>query len=217
LSTTITLGANTYTLIRLPAFPGFSEISVSMLDSVALVESPYVPSQAQEQAWPGADRWAMQLSLPKMTRRVAAPWIAFLAAMRGRQNVIQVGDPLGRTPAGFAKGAPVIDGTITGGNAVSAVTLCTRGWTASVYRQLLPGDYLQVGSRLHLVCAEVDADASGKAQISVWPSLRETPADAAPIILANSAGVFRLASNQRQWHASNDQLVQISFSLTEAR
>jgi hypothetical protein len=214
---TITLGSNTYTLIPLPSSPGFSEISVSMLDSVAMVSSPYVPSQAQTQTWPGADAWGMQLTLPKMIHSLSSPWRAFLAAMRGKQNVIQIGDPLGVNPAGVAKGAPVVDGTISGSNAVSATVLNTRGWAPGLYRQLLAGDYVQIVDRLYQVCAEVDADVNGDAQISIWPSLRETPADGTTINLVNCKGVFRLASNKRQWHAGNDRLTQISFQLTEVR
>src|SRR5665213_1749528 len=166
---TITIGGNTYTLITLPASPGFTDVAISMMDAVSVLPSPYVPSQVQTQAWPGADGWGAQLSLPKMTDIMAGQWRGFLAALRGAQNVFQLGDPLRPRPCGVASGTPVVDGTIGGGNAVTAVTLNTRGWLPSVYRQLLAGDYLQIGYRLYMVCAEVDADVNGKAQISVYP------------------------------------------------
>jgi hypothetical protein len=285
---TITLGGNTYNLIVPPASPGFSDVGVSLMDAVAVVSSPYTPSQSQTQQWPGADAWGLQLSLPKMTPRTAAAWRGFLGAMIGMQNVIQVGDPLNKLPLGAAKGAPVAAATVislalgaggtgytsaptvgftggggtgasatavltggsvtgfaglvggegftsaptisfTGGggtgaaaiaqisNAPSSIVLYSRGWTASVYRQLLSGDYIQIGNRLYMATGEVDADANGDAAIPIWPSLRETPADGAVLKLTNCQGVFRLASNLRKWHAAVDQLAEISFQFSEVR
>ncbi len=214
---TITLGSNTYTLVTLPANPGFVDLTLTMDDTVAVVQSPFVPSQVQTQAWPGADGWKLQGTLPKMPNSVSGPWIGFLAALRGRANVFQAGDPTRTTPLGKAQGAPVVNGTISGGNAVSAYALNTRGWHASVYRQLLPGDYLQIVNRLYIAVAEVDSDGSGNAVIQIWPSLRETPADGAAIKLINPVGVFRLAGNSRPYHRTVDGLVQVSLQATEAR
>jgi hypothetical protein len=213
----ITVGASTYNLIAMPAAPGFSDLSITMEDHVAVVESPYAPGNAQTQIWPGADRWSLQLALPKMTAQQAGPWQAFLAALQGKANVFQIGDVSAGTPQGAALGAPLVDGTISGGNAVSAMVLNTKGWRASVYGQLMPNDYLQVGVRLYQATAQVASDAGGKIQIPIWPSLRETPADGAAITLVNTVGVFRLSSNKRTWHTTNDRLTQISFSCTEVR
>jgi hypothetical protein len=214
---TITLGANVYTAVTMPVSPSApATIAVGMEDSVAVVESPFVPSQSQLQQWPGADRWTMSIELPPMSRARALPWLAFLASLQGMLNVFQLGDPLGRKPSGVAQGAPVVAAG-TGLNAVSAIALSTRGWVASKYGQLNPGDYLQVGYRLHQVTAQVNSDSSGNATIALWPSLRETPADGTAIHLVNAQGVFRLATNKRQWHASPRQLTQISFAAIEVR
>jgi hypothetical protein len=213
---TLTLGDNTYTAIALPAYPAPAAISVTMQDSVALVESPYVPGQNQTQIWPAADRWSYEIQLPKMARATAVNWIAFLAALQGMQNVFQIGDPMGRRPSGAALGAPVIAGTV-GLNAIGAVSLATRGWTPNKYGQLMAGDYLQIGLRLHQVTAQVNSDALGNATIPIWPSLRETPADGLAIGLINPVGVFRLSSNKRQWHASPALLTEISFTCNEVR
>jgi hypothetical protein len=211
---TLTLGDNTYTVIAMPAYPAPAAISVTLQDSVANVQSPYVPSQNQTQIWPAADRWSFEIQLPKMPRAVAVNWIAFLAALQGLQNVFQIGDPMGKRPLGAALGAPVaIAGT--GLNTVGAVSLSTRGWTANKYGQLMPGDYLQIGLRFHQVTAQVNSDASGNAAIAIWPSLRETPADGTAIGLINPVGVFRLASNKRQWHASPALATEIGFSCNE--
>jgi hypothetical protein len=79
----------------------------------------------------------------------------------------------------------------------------------------MPGDYIQVGNRYYQVTAQVNASLLGKATISIWPSLRETPADGTQIVLVNPVGVFRLSSNKRQWHASPATLTEIGFSCNE--
>jgi hypothetical protein len=152
-----------------------------------------------------------------MTELQAGYWKAFMGAMRGRLNVFQVGDVNRPNPLGLAKGSPLVNGGVSGGNAVSSYTLYTRNWTPSIYRQLLPGDYLQVGYRLHMAVAEVDSDSSGNAAISICPSLRETPADGTTIKLVNTQGIFRFTNNQRQWHTTVDRLSQFSLQAREQK
>lgn len=215
---TITLGSNTYNLVTLPASPGIADIVITMMDSIAVVPSPFVPSQVQTQQWPGADAWGATVTPPKIWLPAdKGAWRAFLAGLQGMLNVFQLADPDHCKPLGQAKGAPQVDGTVSGGNAAAQNILHTKGWTPSIYRQMLPGDYLQVGYRLHVVTAQVDSDVSGNAAIAVWPSLRETPADGTGIKLTNCQGVFRLSANKRQWHVSPDKLMQVSISCSEAR
>jgi hypothetical protein len=208
------VSGNTYTLIALPDTPAPAAISVTMMDAVAIVESPFVPGQAQTQIWPAADRWMFQVQMPKMPRATAMNWLGFFGALQGMQNVFQIGDPMGKTPQGMAAGLPVVNAG-SGLNAVGSTTLSSRGWLPGMWRQLLPGDYIQIGWRLHQVTAQVNADSSGQADIAIWPSLRETPDDGTMISLTTPKGVFRLSSNKRQWHASPATLTDISFSCSE--
>lgn len=215
MSSTITLPlGNVYTLIPLPAYPGLSQFSLTMIDAVAVVPSPYVPGQAQTQTWPGADGWAFNFTLPKMSRRTSAPWKGFMAELRGMQNVFQAPvDPACATPLGAALGTPTTSGT----NLTSATSLVTTGWTPSVTGQLLAGDYLQIGYHLHEVCETVNSDDSGNATISIYPSLRDAPANLTAITLVNCVGLFRLKANSRAWHADYTGLTQLSFDVTEVR
>lgn len=284
----IMVGGNSFTLVAAPSSPGFSEVSFSLSDAVAIVQSPYVPSQMQAQSWPGADAWSAQVTLPKMTELQAGPWVGFLAALRGRLNVFQLGDPARCAPLGSALGSPVVNsgvanvlfapgsgygsapslgasggggsdfaatvteagGQVTavsitdagqqftspptlsfsGGSPTTAATatavlsnqpfttlLYTRGWRPGTYGLLLPKDYIQIGYRLYMVCQQVNSDANGYAQICVWPSLRETPADGTTLQLVNCKGLFRLASNERPWNTTVDKLTHVSLNMTEVR
>jgi hypothetical protein len=213
MSSSITVGANTYNLVTVPSYPGISQIDFTMEDTVTLLSSPFNPAVVQTQSWPGADMWVMSFTLPKMTRLTAAPWRGFMAELRGQQNVFQFGDPYCLTPVGAALGAPVTAGT----NSVMATQLVTAGWSPSTYGQLLSGDYLQIGYRLYQVCENVNSASDGSATIQIWPSLRDTITTSTPLRLISTQGLFRLAQNQRSWHADYTGLMQISFKCVEVR
>ncbi len=215
---TIAVGANTYTLVAMPAKPGFAEVAFGMTDSVSAVTSPFT-MQTQTQAWPGADMWTAQFTLPPLTFQASRAWLAFLAGLRGRLNVFQAGDPYAARPQGTGAGAPVVDGSVGTNNAAMATTLYTRGWLPSRFGVLLPGDNLQIGYRLHMVAgdARVNSDSTGAANFPIFPSLREQPADGAAIVLSNPKGLFRLPQNKRGWHSSPSMLVQTGFDGEEVR
>lgn len=214
--TQITIGTNTYNLVAMPSYPAIAQVSIMMADTNATVPNPYT-KQTQTFAWAGGDNWSAQITLPPMTTQQAAPWKACLAALQGSLNVVQLGDPDVAAPFGSVQGAPLVDMSTSGTNQPMQTTLYTRGWVPYTWRLLLPGDYLQIGYRLHMVTAPVNADASGKSAISIWPSLRDTVTDGQQVILAQPKGLFRLASDQRGWHASPSQLTTLSLNLTEVR
>ncbi len=66
-------------------------------------------------------------------------------------------------------------------------------------------------------CEIVNSDSGGNATLTVWPSIRETPADATPIVLAQPKGLFRLKANRRTIQWSPGRLTTLSFQCVEAR
>jgi hypothetical protein len=210
----ITIGNNTYNLVTLPSSPGAAEMSLCMSDAIAVVQSPYVPAQMQAQAWPGADAWDGAVILPPLSNDQAAEWEGFLAELRGQLNVFQLGDPRRQQPRGNAQGsAPKMSGT----DIATATQITTTGWKANNFRVLLRGDLFQVGYHLYRTCEQVNADASGHATISIWPSLRESSAAGAPLVLASPVGVWRLADNRRESQFSPMRLTTMSFKILEVR
>jgi hypothetical protein len=205
---------NGWDIIPVPASPAPQAVTLKMNDAVAVVQSPFT-MQTQVQQWPGADFWEAEITLPPMKRKDATKWIAWLMALRGQANVFEIGDPLGKTPQGVPTGTPVNDGTHIAGTYI----LNTRGWTANSTNNLLPGDYLQLGNSLYVVAGvnPVNADASGKATVEIWPSLRVALADGNPITTSDCKGLFRLSSNQRSWSADDAKIYSISFKAIEAR
>jgi hypothetical protein len=215
---TITIGGNSYNLCTMPAKPGAVDIEVAMNDAVAVFTNPFT-RQEQTQVWPGGDFWDGSMTLPPMTRATSAAWEGFLSELRGRFNVFQVGDARATGPLGTGLGspAPLVDSSNPAYNLPMTWSLVTKGWRPSQYRLLLPGDYFQIGYRLHKVCEQVNSDATGAATIPIWPSIRETLADGTPLILTSPKGLFRLAANRRTLQASKTRLAGISLKFVEAK
>ena len=214
---TINIGSNSYSLCTIPTSPGASEIEIGMNDAVAVFTSPFTGSQ-QTQQFPGGDNWDATITLPPMYYSQAAPWEGFLAELRGKLNVFQLGDTRTKTLLGVGTGTPVVN-TSGSNNLAMTTSLFTSGWTHSTTGLLLPNDKFQIGYRLYKVAGSspVNSDSSGNATIQVWPSLRETPANGTPIILNSPVGIFRLASNRRAIHWSPTRLTTVSLACVEAR
>ena len=82
------------------------------------------------------------------------------------------------------------------------------------------GDYIQLGTgasaHLHKVLEDVNSDGSGNATLTIWPALRESPANNDAITVSNTVGLFRMTSNSMNWSVETMQLYGMSFSAVEA-
>lgn len=208
---------NGWTIIPPPLSPGFRSILLRMNDTVAETRSPFTGT-SQVQQWPGADWWEAEIEMPPLQTGQTAAWQAWLASLQGKGNVFAIGDPSRPQPQNpVTSSLPVC---ATGGGSVNltgSINLVTRGWRASQARILLPGDYLGIGYRLHMVLQPVSTDSGGNATINIWPSLREQPADGESIVLNSPRGLFRLADNARQISIAVTSLAAVGFKCVEAR
>lgn len=213
----IALGWN---LIQLPSYPPApTTIEYRAADLIGATPSPFsLISQFYD--W-GMGVWEWSVSYPPMVENDAENWIAFLLALRGMQNVFQLGDPRKTSPRGSGSGAPFVNGI-----GQTGFRLITAGWTPNALGVLLPGDYLQIGYRLYRYSGLVplNADSGGNATFSIWPSLREIPNGGAgsppvydPIVLNYTQGLWRLKANTRTWNLDVDGFYRgIVFEITEA-
>lgn len=213
-STIAVNGANV-TLVAFPTSPGLSSLDVSIKDATATVTSPYT-GQTQAQQWPGGDMMSATATLPPLQRADADNWEAALMQCRGMAYAFQMGDPMRQTPRGTPSGSPQCSNG-SANNAAMSTFLDTTGWTSSTGNLLLTGDWIQVGYRLHRVMDPVSSDSGGNATINIWPSLREAPASNANVITSGTQGLWRLASNQRDWSFDYTGFTHISFKLQEYR
>src|SRR6266851_4954675 len=165
---------NGWNIITLPSTPSApATIDFTATDIVALSISPFT-GQQQVQDW--QQGWLeASVSYPPLTHVQAQAWIAFQMGLRGQANVFQLGDPLAVAPQGSGAGTPLVNaGSQTG------FSLNTKGWTPGAAGVLLPGDWLQIGYRAYRNLTPANADGTGHATLSIWPSLRESPADGDP-------------------------------------
>ena len=215
----ITLNGNTVNVVALPTTPALSAVTFNFNTPVAVVTSIFT-GQVQTQQWPGADMWSGTCEYAPLTQVQADPIIAALMQCQGMSNAIQLGDPLKSAPRGSALGAPAVTTTPpTGSPALVAggIQLYTTGWTPSQIGLLLPGDYIQVGFRLHRVLDTVISNSSGAATINIWPSLREVPGNGETVTTRNCVGLFRLGANKVTWSSDVTRLTHLSFPIQEFR
>ena len=199
--------------LQLPAFPDAAAVTIKPLNTVAVHTSPHSLKQ-QVQRFDG-QLWQADIKLRSMPRALAAPWTAFLLKLNGREGTVLVGDPDAAAPLGVATGTPLVDGAAQSGG-----TLNGKGWTPSVTGILKAGDYIQLGSgattRLHQVLDDADSDGGGLAALTIWPDLRESPADGAAIVTNSPKGTFRMTSNDTGWSTDERRLYGFSLALIEA-
>ena len=199
--------------LQLPAFPDNSAVTVSPLNTVAVLTSPHSLKQQVQRF--GSQLWSAEIKLPPMPPAIAAPWMALLLSMNGREGTVLVGNPYAAAPLGVATGTPLVDGASQAGG-----TLATKGWSASVSGILKAGDYIQLGSgaatRLHQVLEDSDSDSGGLANLTLWPDLRDSPADGAAIVTQSPKGTFRQTANDSGWSTDDRGLTEITLSLIEA-
>lgn len=211
----ISLNGNTVSVVGLPAAAGaLQSIDWNFTTAVATVTSVFT-GQVQTQQWPGADMWSGTATLPPLTQLQADAWLSALMQMQGMSNAFQLGDPMKKAPRGLAIGDPVVDGSVA--MVAGGQVLHTTGWLPAQAGLLLPGDYLQLGFRLHRVLDSVISNNVGQAAINIWPSLREPPLSGELIVLNNPVGLFRLANNKGTWSSGVDHLTHLSFPFTEFR
>lgn len=186
--------AITYPL-SLPSDLKFRTSNWDSEDRTAEVTSPFT-GDGQAIVWP-YQRWTPTLTLIPMRRDEAQDWAAWLRSLRGKSGTFLLGDPARETPLGAAAetpGVPLVKGAgQTGGE------LVIDGAPNSTTAYLKRGDLFQIGSgataRLHEVLQTADSNGSGEVTLTIWPDLRYSPADNAPIVLTKPVGVFNRTSD----------------------
>ena len=191
-----------------PSTPKESRTTWDIQGTSVVSASPFTfKSQVLEYS---ADRWIAEVSIDPLTRAQAAPWMAFLAKLKGRVGTFRWGPELLKTAQGTVAGTPLVKGGSQTGN-----SLDTDGWTAGS-AILKAGDFIQIDNSFYQILTDVSANGSGEATLDVRPRLR-THADNATIITASPKCLLRLSDDQiRVVEAPQDRLFSIGFSAEEA-
>lgn len=197
-----------------PPSDGYARVRFVAVDVVGMASSPFtLQQQVQRHA---GQSWSIDVSLPPIRDRdTVEQWAAFLLSLNGREGTFLMGDPTRRAPRGSGGGTPLVKGASQTGQtlAIDGCPLSTTDW-------LRAGDYIQLGSgstsRMHRLLADADTNGSGEVTLDIWPRLRESPADNAPITITSPKGLWRLASNERSWDVGIGMVFGFSFVAVEA-
>ena len=210
-------------LIPLPLHPVYREITWGATDTQSANISPYTKTQ-QTLVWPGADYLSCSLTLPELTKAQANYWLAALQQLRGGLHAFQVGDPFYTGPqhperlAHQTGNANILmtDSTLTP-NTAGSNFLGLNGLPANVPNVLTPGDYIQVGYRLHRVLSSPTSNSVGQTSVEVYPSLRQTYNTNTIVDIAYPVGIFRRADNSLSWTQDTNGTTTLSFKAVEFR
>jgi hypothetical protein len=194
--------------LDLPTIVYPTSFTITPIATVATSRSPYtLGAQYHEKSGAG---WMLQLEYPNMKPDEMREFQAFIVGLNGRRGTFRFGDYLQGSPRGLAIGTPVVHG---GGQ--TGETLSTRGWAANIV-VLMRGDWIQIGSRLHMVTTDSVSNAGGLATLDIWPRIRiEGVVDGQEIITQNAKGVWRLAENQNPWSAGFEKYYTTSINAIE--
>lgn len=182
-----------------PADIGQTDVTLRAVNIVGEQRGPF-NSKREIQVFPGA-HWEIEIAILPTLRAEAQRFEAFLLSLRGKAGTFRLADPYRSLPLGSNLGTPLIRvATVAGDEAV-----LTKGWDEEEDGLLKAGDFIEIGTRLHCVLADVDSDASGHATVNVWPPVRQVHAVDAPVITQNARGVFALADNAPEFTRSVNQ------------
>lgn len=190
--------------LALPSPNKVRTVSWREVDVQADVVSPFT-GQSQIVVFPG--QWfECTITLAVSNRADAQVWDAWLASLKGMSGTFLFGNPFRRLPLGSAASAP---GTpLVRGASQTGDSLVIDGLPHGATGYLKAGDFLNLGSgaatRLYKALADVDSDSSGIATVSIWPDLRESPADNAAVVVSGAVGLFYRSSPVTDWTAGPD-------------
>lgn len=196
-------------LLTMPTSANIAEVVFKIKRVVSRTFSPYTLHD-QAFRWPG-EQWMVDFTMPPMgDPDIANEWKAFGVRLEGSYGRFYMGDPSAPTPRGVATGTPLIKGAGQVGNSI-----VTDGWTSGVTGILKAGDYVQIGTRLHMQTVDVNSNGSGEATLTLQPAVISAPADNSAVVVNNPKGIFRMMSNTFEWRVSPGPIYFMSFQAEE--
>lgn len=157
------------------------------------------------------DLWSATLTYSNRNTAEAGQLRAFLAALRGQAGRFKCPMFDHPTPSGTALNSGLVRGSGQTGSA-----LITDGWEPVQPELFLPGDYIQIGSEVKVITAQIASDLGGLATLTFSPPLRTSPADNAPIITAYPAFVAMLKDGgQSKTQIQPGQIYAYSLAVVE--
>ena len=132
-------------------------------------------------------RFRYEVSLTILDDTSHQLWKSFFRRVKDSRGLCYFMDPLRTTPQGLMTGTVVVNGASQTEDSLS-IDGCTNSLTPWAYA----GDYFQLERNMYMILQDANSDGSGNATLKIWPRLRRSPADNAPLNCSNPRGVFRV-------------------------
>lgn len=134
------------------------------------------------------DRWLCNVELPPSTHASAAAMEAFIGAMRGQTNTVQLWHFARPQPQGTVRGTLTLNASAAQGASSIVLTGCSPASGT-----LLAGDLLGVGGLLLMVASDCVASA-GVITVPITNRLRTAQSGGAAVTWSKPMATFRLLS-----------------------
>lgn len=189
--------------LDLPAAPGFVRSSFGLEAHTQTFTSP-LTRNTQRVVLAGA-RWVATYTLPRMHRRQAAAWQAFLLQCEGMANTFHAYDPDATTPRGAWTGTPLVTGAGQTGS-----TLTIDGCAPTVAGWGRAGDYFSwAGGELKMLTQDANTNGSGQTTLAFKPAIRTGPADNAALLFTKPTCAMILSDDrQGVWECDHNGVYQ---------
>lgn len=178
-----------------------------------------------------ADRWEGLWTVKKINGNDLADLSAWLTSLNGRLGTFYAYDPDRRTPNGAistGEGDLTCDSTLVtcdstlvtcdegagiihvngGGQSGKSLNVIMDAVTAA----LRTGDYVQVGTGLHMMMVTTNG---GTTTLEFEPVMRSSPVDGQEVIFINPVMIARLSTQFKQWDTDFSKIGEFTFAFEE--
>ena len=155
-------------------------------------------------------RFKFSASYPPMKRATFAPVLAFVMKQRSQKETFQIALPDLKNAKGDVSGTVLVNGSHSAGDTTITVDAMTG--------TLKAGDFVKFGgdTKVYMVVADVTADGSNEATLTIEPPLRGALADNASVTYDGVEFTVRLTSDIQQFNTSDLDLYRFEIDFIEA-
>lgn len=154
-------------------------------------------------------RFKFSASYPPMSRTDFAPVLAFIMKQRSQKETFQIALPDLKNAKGTVSGTVLVNGSHTAGD----TTITVDGMTGN----LLAGDLIKFShGKVYMIVADVTADGSNEATLTIEPPLREALADDSSVTYDNVQFTVRLINDVQQFNVQVDNYYRYEVDFIEA-
>ena len=155
-------------------------------------------------------RFKFSATYPPMRRSDFAPVLAFIMKQRSQKETFQIALPDLKNAKGNVSGTVLVNGSHTAGDTTITVDAMTG--------TLKAGDFVKFGgdTKVYMVVADVTADGSNEATLTIEPPLRSALSDNASVTYDGVEFTVRLTNDIQQFNTDDLDLYKFEVDFIEA-